>query len=248
MDSKPVVRVKRKKPTKSKKSKKSKTIKSKVGQVININIGSMRRRNYIKPNKTQQHNLIPATLIGQRSEPYDLQSLNKLQERQNKVDNLIIRQYEDLKTSQEEQANELREAKEQARRLFSVKDDMPEIYEIPLQRAISGQIGEQITEPPFVNQAEQAQTGIHIPKTPTQGVVVDDAEKAKRYVAISTRISRLRNKAEKEGTTTTPEFLNKIEELLKEREQYKTPKRKYAKSEPIIRPASESDTEEEEED
>jgi hypothetical protein len=61
------------------------------GVTVNVNIGSTskrRARNYMTPNRTQQNNLIPATLIGQRSEPYDLGILGKLQERVNRIDNL----------------------------------------------------------------------------------------------------------------------------------------------------------------
>jgi hypothetical protein len=83
--------------TQSKKTKgkrrRAKTPKKVVsrGVTVNVNIGSTskrRARNYITPNRTQQNNLIPATLIGQRSEPYDLGILGKLQERINKIDNL----------------------------------------------------------------------------------------------------------------------------------------------------------------
>ena len=83
--------------TQSKKTKgkrrRAKTPKKVVsrGVTVNVNIGSTskrRARNYITPNRTQQNNLIPATLIGQRSEPYDLGILGKLQERVNRIDNL----------------------------------------------------------------------------------------------------------------------------------------------------------------
>ena len=233
--------------TQSKKTKgkrrRAKTPKKVVsrGVTVTVNIGSTSKRhprNYIKPNRAHQHNLIPATLIGQRSEPYDLGILGKLQERQNKLDNLVIRQYEDFRTAQEEQTEELKDAKEQAKILFSKKDELPELFEIPIQRTLSDS-----PENLFVNQAEETQTQTPRPFGAVQGVVVDDAENNRRYKTISQQIARRKEKAQKEGKIGSEEYVIEMNKLLLQRAKYKPPKRKIP--EVVIRPVDEPDTDEE---
>lgn len=144
-------------PKRKKKAKSVKrTTRGGVTQSVVINIGDKqkrRARSYLKPNRIQGHNLMIPQLISTRQDPFDLATVGKLQQRQTEQDNLMVRQFEEFRVNQQQQADDLEDAKQVARGLFATRQDKPIISEI--QKTID-------PPPRFIHKGTPEQAGQHL--------------------------------------------------------------------------------------
>lgn len=180
-------------PKRKKKAKSVKrTTRGGVTQSVVINIGDKqkrRARSYLKPNRIQGHNLMIPQLISTRQDPFDLATVGKLQQRQTDQDNLMVRRFEEFRVNQQQQADDLEDAKQVARGLFATRQDIPIISEIPktidppLQRTLSAEEPLSSEEPSFVS------------KTPPQGNVASSEQPSPRTKIISEQQAMVQEEA-----------------------------------------------------
>lgn len=251
-------------PKRKKKAKSVKrTTRGGVTQSVVINIGDKqkrRARSYLKPNRIQGHNLMIPQLISTRQDPFDLATVGKLQQRQTEQDNLMVRQFEEVRVNQQQQADDLEDAKQVARGLFATRQDKPIISELsktidpPLQRTLSAQPSLSAEEPSFVSKTPpQGNVASSEQPSPRTHPILDDVSNEKGYRAASTRLSKLKKTLRASGEITedvdgreviSDEAQKQIKVIIDERKQFRVPKRR-AKG-VTVKPEGELSSDEEE--